>query len=266
MHWMPRKFPAARKDHLVVELVGDETVIFDEVTTDAHCLSPLAAVVFEHCDGRTSVAEMAAAASERLGEPVDEALVQNALAQLDERRLLDGSARNGISRRDVMRRGALVGAAAVAAPLISTIRATPAYAGPSATCGGFKDTSVLCCPCATGSGPAGGSSKDACCETPFTNQCVCVKAEGDGFKYCKPSGIGAQGDNFCMQADGRNRPCCVACAAVQTTCGERIVPGSGGGENGTPAWNGSGGANCKDETGWWFAPLGGTPGQCSNYP
>jgi hypothetical protein len=162
-----------------------------------------------------------------------------------------------------MRRGAMVGAAAVAVPLISTVRATPAFAGPSATCGGFKDTSVLCCPCHTGSGPVGGSSKDACCETPFTNQCVCVKAEGDGFKYCKPSGVGAQGDAFCSSTDGINRPCCVACQAVQTTCGEALIPGTGKSpSNPNATWSGG---NCKGTGGYWYGPLGGTPGPCSAY-
>ena len=55
---------------------------------EAHCLSPLAAVVFAHCDGRTTIEELAALATERLGEPVDEPRVIDALAQLQERDLL----------------------------------------------------------------------------------------------------------------------------------------------------------------------------------
>jgi hypothetical protein len=219
MHWMPSRLPAAREAGLVVERVEDEIVIFDTETTDAHCLSPLAAIVFEHCDGRTTVTDMAVAAAERLGEPVDADRIRDALDQLEERKLLAVGPRGGMSRRDMMRRSAMVGAAVVSAPVISTIRATPALAGASATCGGFKDISILCCPCGTGS----QNGKSGCCTTPFTNQCVCTKAESNNTKYCKPSGVGAQGDTFCQQP--ANYPCCDACNVVRTDCDFTVTDG-----------------------------------------
>ena len=55
-------------------------VIYDGLSGDAHCLSPLAAVVFAGSDGRTSLADLAAIASSRLGESVDVELVEHALA------------------------------------------------------------------------------------------------------------------------------------------------------------------------------------------
>ena len=83
-----RKHPVARDEGLLVEQVADETVVYDSRTKAAHCLSPLAAVVFAHCDGHTTVEELTALAAERLGEPVDPPLVIDALAQLEERELL----------------------------------------------------------------------------------------------------------------------------------------------------------------------------------
>lgn len=215
MHWMPKKLPTARAEGLLVERVGDEVVIFDVESTDSHCLGSLAAAVFDNCDGRTSLEGIAEAASHRLGRPVDVERVQDAIGQLADRKLLSVVG-DGISRRDLMKRGAIV---AFSAPLIATVSATPAVAGASATCGGFRDISVLCCPCATGA----DDGKKGCCETPFTNQCVCTKAESNNTKYCKPAGVGAEGDNFCQQS--ANFPCCNACQFVAVDCDQPLTPG-----------------------------------------
>ena len=51
--------PAARSDGLLIEPVGDETVIYDTRSKEAHCLKPLAAIVFERSDGHATVGEIA---------------------------------------------------------------------------------------------------------------------------------------------------------------------------------------------------------------
>ncbi len=117
-----KRFPLARSPGLLTEQVDSETVIFDEETKQAHCLAPLASVVFAHCDGHTSPAQLAGLASESLKEQVGEEQVQVALAQLEERGLLSSSLPVRISRRDMIHRGAAVGTAAAAATtLILTI-------------------------------------------------------------------------------------------------------------------------------------------------
>jgi len=80
--------PRAREDGLLVEAVGDETVVYDSKTKEAHCLSPLAAVVFANSNGRTTIEQLASLAAERLGEPVEEEQVLDALAQLEEREFM----------------------------------------------------------------------------------------------------------------------------------------------------------------------------------
>src|SRR5579859_4874757 len=65
------EFPKARTADLVTERVGDELVVYDGRSSEAHCLSPLASAVFVAADGKTSTADLAAIASRQINEPVD---------------------------------------------------------------------------------------------------------------------------------------------------------------------------------------------------
>src|SRR3954451_22442478 len=85
---MANPVPAARSDGLVIEPVGDETVIYDVDSKQAHCLKPLAAIVFDGCDGSATVGEIASAARRRLGDDVGTADVVDAVAQLESLGLL----------------------------------------------------------------------------------------------------------------------------------------------------------------------------------
>jgi hypothetical protein len=117
---MHNGFASARQDDLLVEQVGAETVVYDGRSSKAHCLSPVAAVVFARADGRSSPADLAAIASSQLAEPVDVQLVEQALAELEELDLLVAPAGSGISRRQLVRRTAVVGGAIWATPLVLT--------------------------------------------------------------------------------------------------------------------------------------------------
>jgi hypothetical protein len=204
-----RKLPVGREDGLLVEQVGDETVVYDDQSKEAHCLSPLAAVVFANCDGRTSVEKIARLATDRLGEPVDADQVYAALEQLDDRKLMafmppDG----GVSRRDMIRRSAAVAGGAAMAPLIATVAAPNAIAANSATC-----ANLLCCPCCTISKL---NLQECCTITGVTVNCQCTNGSrtleipnlnakcgqpagppNGCAKYCKPSGNSAPSDAQC---------------------------------------------------------------------
>jgi hypothetical protein len=119
-------FPLARANDLVTETIGSETIVYDGLSKDAHCLAPLAAVVFAASDGRTSIADIAATATDKLEETVNVADVELALAELEDRDLMIVASGDGVSRRDMLRRTALVGGAALAAPLVVSL-ATPGY-------------------------------------------------------------------------------------------------------------------------------------------
>jgi hypothetical protein len=224
VHLRMRKLPVARDEGLVVEQVGDETVVYDDRSKEAHCLNPLAGIVFANCDGRTSVDRLAALASERLGEPVEVATVLDALAQLDERNLMafvppDG----GFSRRAMIRKSAAVAGGVSLAPVISSIVAPSAIAQGSATC-----ANLLCCPCCTNA----NLNKEDCC----TIQNVTINCECTGFrtvaypggvnpnanaKYCKPSGVAAPSDADCagmFPANGQAAATCTGSTAGFGAC------------------------------------------------
>jgi hypothetical protein len=203
-----RHLPVARDEGLLVENVGDETVIYDDKTKEAHCLSPLAAVVFAHCNGRTSVERLATLAAERLDHSVEDADVMDALAQLEERELLAVPLRGGVSRRDMLRRSAAVTGGAALAPLITSVAAPPAIAAQTATC-----ANLLCCPCCTVSKL---NFPECCTIQNVTVNCQCTQGSrtlripglneacaqpiappNNCAKFCKPAGASAPPDAAC---------------------------------------------------------------------
>ncbi|MCH8934561.1 MAG: PqqD family protein [Gemmatimonadetes bacterium] len=100
--------PRARQDELVVEELPDETLVYDLKRHKAHCLNRTSALVWQHCDGRTTVAEVAALLEGQLATPTDEAVVWMALDRLGRAHLLSEPVtlpadRAEYSRREVVR-------------------------------------------------------------------------------------------------------------------------------------------------------------------
>jgi hypothetical protein len=231
--WIDSKttaLPLGRREDLLIENVGDESVVYDLESKNVHCLSPLAAVVFEHCDGRTKPADCASIAADRLGRDVSEDEVLAAVGQLEERELffspvlkLNGNG-NGISRRDFARRGAVAGAVAFAAPLITSIAAPTAAMAASgiasgcAGCGKNPDcVSNHCC-----QSNAGKSCNQGCCVDHdnschfcncLNNKCDCTVAASD-----IPGGCPC----VCGTAGCVNVPCCptinLVCCTPTAAC------------------------------------------------
>lgn len=157
--------PAARRDGLVVRELEDETLVYDLERDEAHCLNQTAALVWKHCDGQTTVAEIARLVEEDLPateaatfarSKVDEQVVWLALSQLRRKRLLTERilrprSTPRISRREMAHK--LAQAAVLALPFITTIAAPrPASAGSCSPNCGVPPTAECCpagCPCAT---------------------------------------------------------------------------------------------------------------------
>jgi Coenzyme PQQ synthesis protein D (PqqD) len=141
--------PCARTEGLVVQTLADEVLVYDLERHKAHCLNHASALIWQHCDGRTSVAEILCILEQEMQTPVPEEVVWLALDQLEKARLLagrihgpEGGAR--LSRRAVMRR--LGWGAAVALPLVTGIVAPTA--SEAATClstGSPCTSSAQCC-------------------------------------------------------------------------------------------------------------------------
>jgi hypothetical protein len=155
--------PRARKDGLLEETVGKELLLYDRDSHMAHCLSPIAACVWRHCDGERGVTELAGLAG------ASEGLVADALRELREKDLLADeptlmqSTIPGISRREAIGRVARYGAAAASASMIvSATAATPAMA----SSGESEEVCVAgsggCCSCSNGDCITGIGTRELC--------------------------------------------------------------------------------------------------------
>ena len=158
--------PQRREEDLLVRSLSDETLVYDLKRDQAHCLNSTAAAVWQRCDGRTSVAQLAAMLSRECNILADEHVVWLALRQLQKARLLQTRVHPPSnlprrSRRELIR---VLGVAA-AVPAVMTILAPEAIAQASDTCTGRPS------PCGGFKCPVMGTS---CNNRGPGNTCVCA--------------------------------------------------------------------------------------------
>ena len=123
--------PKSRQTGLLVDHVGDETIVYDEERQQAHSLNRAASIVWEASNGRRTVGELAALLGETLHIEPNDSIVEYALDELTRVHLLENGPDGGeqVSRRDALRRMSFAGAAAVALPVVLSLAApTPAMA------------------------------------------------------------------------------------------------------------------------------------------
>jgi hypothetical protein len=126
-------YPRARQHGLLVDRVGDETIVFDEERKEAHSLNRMASIVWQHSDGAHSLSEIASVLTRELDVEANESIVLYALDKLASVHLLERDditeLGHSTTRRDVMKRVAAVGVAAIGIPAVLTMTApTPAMA------------------------------------------------------------------------------------------------------------------------------------------
>ena len=220
--------PAARSEGLLIEPVGDETVIYDTKSKEAHCLKPLAAIVFDRSDGHATIDEIARIAEDRLAKPVDVTEVADAVAQLEGRGLLKSVlvvhtgdqfvAKNGdgVSRREMIRRVGFAGAvAATATSLVTSILPSAALAAsglPSGCtgCGGNSDcASNHCC-----QQNPGKSCNQGCC-AGSNNSCHITVCRCEG---------GARSGATCLFSTCPGGTCVCQCSVCATEVPGGICP------------------------------------------
>jgi len=137
--------PRSRMDGLVTRELDDETLVYDTERDEAHCLNRTSALVWEQCDGKTTVSQAAQSLQSKLNVPVGTDVVWLAVKQLQRFHLVEGSEKSpSVSRRALVLKYA---PAALALPVIMSITA-PAACG-AASCGGFG-------------APCGGSNPPCC--------------------------------------------------------------------------------------------------------
>ena len=154
--------PKRRKHGVAVQTLADEVLVYDLERHRAHCLNQVAAIVWRHSDGKTTVPQLARVLREELDVPADAELVRYALDRLAKAHLLeDPSLVARYSRREFIARLKKLGlAASVALPVVSSIVSpTPAHALsciPNTACAGRPN----CTPC---NNPGGNCAGWMCC-------------------------------------------------------------------------------------------------------
>jgi hypothetical protein len=126
--------PVARQHGLDVKEMTEETLVYDLERDKAHCLNRTSALVWKHCDGKTSVPQLVAIFEKTLGVAKPLAVVELALEQLSKRNLLmepvapaEGQTR--LSRREMLKDlSKKLAVVAAALPLVMTIAAPTARA------------------------------------------------------------------------------------------------------------------------------------------
>jgi hypothetical protein len=121
-------FPMRREEELVVRHMPEETLVYDLKRNKAHCLNSAAALVWKHCDGQTSIAQLAERLHSELHIPAKEKVVLVALDRLQRAGLLQRATLPADRPRYSRREMAKLGVAAVVASLVTTVLAPPAHA------------------------------------------------------------------------------------------------------------------------------------------
>jgi hypothetical protein len=201
--------PRARSAGLVVRDLDEELLIYDLKRERAYALTPLAGLVWKHCDGTTTVGEMPELLATKLGDRVSVDLVWQAVSRLSDDGLLEEEANQPatrvMTRRDMMQKVALAGSVAlitsIAVPASAALAACIANsckAGCSAggVCTGSGPFGTACTVCA---GPASHSCTGTCCDKGGRfdiNDTTCSGACCPGYS-CKPVGSGGGAHYSC---------------------------------------------------------------------
>lgn len=161
----------ARREQLVVQEMPDEVLVYDLKTHKAHCLNKTAAFIRNHCDGQTSVAELARLLKDEIGSQVDASMIWYALDNLGRAGLLEGELvppNRGVSRRRLMRQ--LGAGTLITIPMVASLLVPNAVHAQSVV--------VSNCKTAVGSGcsPTNPACNNCCC----ANGRLCVNGDCNG--------------------------------------------------------------------------------------
>ncbi len=161
--------PESRKNDIVIQELEDEVLVYDLLKNKAFCLNKTSAVIWQLCDGKKSIEEIAYATGKKLNSTVSDEMVGLALEQLNKDELLESNQNsfsylNGLSRREAIRKIGFT--SLVALPIVSSLVAPSALHAASGCpdpnnninaspnncpCNGADDCASTCC--GTDSGP-----------------------------------------------------------------------------------------------------------------
>ena len=118
----------------------DELLIYNLQTHRAICLNQTAALVWQNCDGKSSVGEIKRRMEKELGKLVREELVLFAIDELNDKGLIENGEEiskefEGLTRREIVRKVGF--ASLVALPIVSSIAVPKAASAQSCPPGTF---------------------------------------------------------------------------------------------------------------------------------
>ena len=159
-------YPVARKNDLYTTDVGDETVVYDKLTSNAHSLNGLTTIVWNACNGKNRIESLLTHVQKSGFPDANEDLIWAAIDELLEVKLLVEFPTHTEDNKKLNRRKALrlmgMGAAA-SVPLISSIEVQPAIAAISAPC--YTHSSCQ--------NPCNSFPNEVRCAYPGKNNCGC---------------------------------------------------------------------------------------------
>src|SRR5882724_7680086 len=96
--------PRARHESLIIKKLPEETLVYDLERDKAHCLNQAAALVWKHCDGKTTIAKMTSLLQAQLDISANAEVVWLAIKQLQRFHLVESydeetAAMPSVSRR-----------------------------------------------------------------------------------------------------------------------------------------------------------------------
>ena len=80
---MNKNTPRSKKDNIVIQEVENELMIYDLSNNEAFCLNETSALIWQLCDGKNNISEIANELEKKFKTPINEYLVWLGLDQLD---------------------------------------------------------------------------------------------------------------------------------------------------------------------------------------
>ena len=159
------------RHNLLATKLDDEVVIYDPETKQAHSMNAVAVSVLNHAERAKTVQELRGRVSADLGIAVDEAAVVSALRKLERAGLLlDTMRRTGpLTRRELLGKGAKLGAVGIVTPVIASAFVPMAAAAASA--------------CPVAGNCINGQNFPICAVPPGSTGCLCTTST-EGTNVC----------------------------------------------------------------------------------
>jgi hypothetical protein len=132
------KNPIAKTDNLVIQELGNETLVYDLDSNKAYNLNETSSFVWQNCDGKKGIADLAFALQKKANQPIKQEVVWFALNELKKEGLVSFETETpqeltGLSRREVIKKIGL--GSMIALPLITSLVAPTAAMAQSGSSG-----------------------------------------------------------------------------------------------------------------------------------